>query len=371
MSIGFLQDRRCARLCDALNLQPWGALGVMRAICDVAAADLAVSEEGIFTGWAPEDIARAIGWTATEAKTLLDAIVAAGLARYADDGSFSIHNWCEWQPQFVRERNHKRRYRQAQRSGAESHAAARSRAAVQITPDDGPPASEKCPRTVPGQSQDSHGTATAAPEPPPYNPPIDVVGPNTPSGETLCGSPGTSVAASQDCPGTFSISPPPKNPPYVYTATSTNNTPPTPPNGNTCNSLIPGLEPQVTARPKIRDKTKQIRIPPALNNPEFRTAWSEWLAYRAERRNKVTDRAAELQLRKLAAAADQAVAMIRQSIENGWSGLFPVRKEKPYAAATNRSDRETAMEQRAKEAEAERHRARLEWLARNTKRAAL
>ena len=54
MSVRFLQHRKCRRLCEKLELEPWGALGVMQAIWDTVAADPKMSEHGRFAGWTPE-----------------------------------------------------------------------------------------------------------------------------------------------------------------------------------------------------------------------------------------------------------------------------------------------------------------------------
>lgn len=75
------------------------------------------------------------------------------------------------------------------------------------------------------------------------------------------------------------------------------------------------LNPPVAAAPTI---------PPQLDTPEFRAAWSEWLTARREQRKPVTDRAARAQLAALAAiGSNAAIACIRDSIRNGWQGLFP------------------------------------------------
>lgn len=70
-------------------------------------------------------------------------------------------------------------------------------------------------------------------------------------------------------------------------------------------------------------------LPRQLDTPEFREAWQDWLKYRAERRQGITPTTAKAQLAKLAnAGPSSAVAMIHQSIENGWQGLFEVRKRR-------------------------------------------
>lgn len=68
-----------------------------------------------------------------------------------------------------------------------------------------------------------------------------------------------------------------------------------------------------------------VDVPRVLDCPRFRTAWSQWLAYRRESRlpswKPVT---IQKQLRQLAEAGlDLAINAIETSITNGWHGLFP------------------------------------------------
>lgn len=66
-------------------------------------------------------------------------------------------------------------------------------------------------------------------------------------------------------------------------------------------------------------------LPPALDTAEFRQAWEQWLADRAERRlPRYTARAMTLQLRRLEAmGAEAAIAAINWSIAQGYRGIFP------------------------------------------------
>ena len=67
-----------------------------------------------------------------------------------------------------------------------------------------------------------------------------------------------------------------------------------------------------------------IKIPPELDTEDFRRAWGEWKAERAAKRKNYTPRGEREQLRKLAAFGPAAaVAAIRDSIAQGWQGLFP------------------------------------------------
>lgn len=78
-----------------------------------------------------------------------------------------------------------------------------------------------------------------------------------------------------------------------------------------------------------KEKKEGVPIPPELQNTDFVEKWTEWLDYRKRTKRKaVSDRAAALQLKKLAAVGvKRAIATIERSIENDWQGLFPEKEE--------------------------------------------
>ena len=97
----------------------------------------------------------------------------------------------------------------------------------------------------------------------------------------------------------------------------------------------------------------------ALELPDFipADAWADWDKYRKSRKGW-TDKAKELCVRKLQTLHEQGhdpVAVIEQSIENGWAGLFPTRKEARNETSSRMSpaDRVFANIQRAREDDAE------------------
>jgi len=81
-------------------------------------------------------------------------------------------------------------------------------------------------------------------------------------------------------------------------------------------------------------------LPPALDVPDFLTAWDEWQTHRREIRKPLTPTSVK---RQLATLADQgptvAVAMIRKSIERGWTGLFAPDAPKGKQPADDDGDR--------------------------------
>lgn len=69
-------------------------------------------------------------------------------------------------------------------------------------------------------------------------------------------------------------------------------------------------------------------LPPNIDTPEVRAAWSEWISYRAtETKKAVGQRAAQIQAGNLsrwetAYGPGTAIRVIETSIGNGWKGLF-------------------------------------------------
>ena len=74
-------------------------------------------------------------------------------------------------------------------------------------------------------------------------------------------------------------------------------------------------------------------LPMPLDTPTFRQAWCEWWKYRRERRLPVYKPATirELLNSFLAWGEASAVDSVKQSIRNGWAGLFEPKESKPFA----------------------------------------
>ena len=63
-------------------------------------------------------------------------------------------------------------------------------------------------------------------------------------------------------------------------------------------------------------------------SPAFKQAWADWITHLGEKRKPPTEKSTELQLKKLGKFSEAvAVAMINQSIEKGWQGLFDLKAE--------------------------------------------
>lgn len=72
-------------------------------------------------------------------------------------------------------------------------------------------------------------------------------------------------------------------------------------------------------------KTKSQKFDPLAAKPENVSSevWEEWIKYRRERKDKTTESTCRAQAKKLSGLSPpDAEAVIRRSIENGWTGLF-------------------------------------------------
>lgn len=82
-----------------------------------------------------------------------------------------------------------------------------------------------------------------------------------------------------------------------------------------------GEKPAGAARVR-QPKAPLPSVPASLDTPEFRAAWADWLAYRAEARKPVLATSAESQFKRLAAMGPtSAAAAIRHSIAQGYQGI--------------------------------------------------
>lgn len=126
------------------------------------------------------------------------------------------------------------------------------------------------------------------------------------------------------------------------------------PPGVTVASPLNMLEPTTGRKPTTGDLLPQDQRQPQPGNgkhhdkvttpPEALPAcvpadlWADFIADRKERKKPLTTRAQKLALTRLEllhAAGQDVAEVIRQSIERGWSGLFPIKAE--LAAGADRS----------------------------------
>lgn len=89
--------------------------------------------------------------------------------------------------------------------------------------------------------------------------------------------------------------------------------------------------PLETKRNEVETETKQnaaIADVLPFESDQFAYAWNEWLSYKKEKKQKLTQKTKEMQLRTLGARPEsEAIGMIGQSIQNGWTGLFEFKNK--------------------------------------------
>lgn len=69
----------------------------------------------------------------------------------------------------------------------------------------------------------------------------------------------------------------------------------------------------------------------------FLRSWDEWIKYRSEKRQKLTSSSRKKQIELLAARSElEACEMIQQSIANGWTGLFEVKRNGSQTPTTSK-----------------------------------
>ena len=79
-------------------------------------------------------------------------------------------------------------------------------------------------------------------------------------------------------------------------------------------------------QPPTTDKkfnAAEASIPSTIDSPEFRAAWADWCQYRRESGHTMKSRTAHAQLAEMAGWGKvESIAAIRQSIRQGWRGVF-------------------------------------------------
>ena len=75
--------------------------------------------------------------------------------------------------------------------------------------------------------------------------------------------------------------------------------------------------------PDKKFNAAEASIPSTIDSPEFRAAWADWCQYRRESGHTMKSRTAHAQLAEMAGWGKvESIAAIRQSIRQGWRGVF-------------------------------------------------
>lgn len=87
---------------------------------------------------------------------------------------------------------------------------------------------------------------------------------------------------------------------------------------------------------KNEESKKGVPIPAALQNENFLQAWRDFKEHRRQMRNSMTPLAQEKMLKKLdGSSVETAIAMLEQSIINGWTGVFEPNSNKRPGGQAN------------------------------------
>jgi len=71
-----------------------------------------------------------------------------------------------------------------------------------------------------------------------------------------------------------------------------------------------------------------VDIPENLNTPQFLEAWKDWETHRKEKKKTLTPLTVKKQMAELSKySPNTAIAMIEESIKNGWTGIFELKTQ--------------------------------------------
>ena len=90
------------------------------------------------------------------------------------------------------------------------------------------------------------------------------------------------------------------------------------------NGLLETKGNEVETNQKQKVTLRAFDLP--FGSDDFLNAWIEWEQFRKELKKKITPSTAKKQLKFLGGRAEhESIAIINQSITNGWTGLFPLK----------------------------------------------
>lgn len=121
---------------------------------------------------------------------------------------------------------------------------------------------------------------------------------------------------------------------------------------------VRSTEPSTNCAPTKRQTTKETSLQNLYIYPDWlnKEAWEEWMLYRSEKKKALTKTSIKLQISFLEKHIRDHAEIIRTSIRNGWTGLFPLKQQDlasrgPYKTDAQRADESRrAYEQEEREA---------------------
>lgn len=95
---------------------------------------------------------------------------------------------------------------------------------------------------------------------------------------------------------------------------------------NRSDTIPPSNTNEIHSETKKETKGAGAPLVPPFGSDEWNMVWEEWIQFRKEKKNKLLPSTIKYQYKQLAAKNEtEAIAMIRQSIEKGWTGLFDLK----------------------------------------------
>jgi len=95
--------RKLNRLCRELKVSLPLAVGLLEFLWWSAYESKGVGSDGVLHGWTVRDIASASNWVG-EAGTFAEGLCIAGFLEQDDSATFSIHDYSDWVPDYVKKR---------------------------------------------------------------------------------------------------------------------------------------------------------------------------------------------------------------------------------------------------------------------------
>lgn len=90
---------------------------------------------------------------------------------------------------------------------------------------------------------------------------------------------------------------------------------------------IDTLSQQEQEQEQTKEEEQKEVTPLAFASKEFHDAWMEWFQFRKEIKKTLKESTIKKQMQFLGARAEsEAIAIINQSIKNGWTGLFDIKQ---------------------------------------------
>ncbi len=104
----------------------------------------------------------------------------------------------------------------------------------------------------------------------------------------------------------------------------------------------------VNTNEKRKSNRAEKKIVYPFDTPDFIKTWELFLQYKIQRKEKYTQIGEQAQLKKLSREANGdvsvAIAMINQSLENNWQGIFPLKTNQNGTGTTNNPNKYADLE---------------------------